>query len=115
LLQLNGYAKTETIMTAVALKSKLTLVLEKELESIDLYLSPYGMSRIEKIIDQGVERMGLDGVTDSIEKIYVAEKNLTHFLEYFCNYAKTLGSYPFLDDNAFDSALADCYPLWPFI
>ena len=102
-------------MPAVALKAKLTLVLEREIESIDLYLSPYGLSQIEKILDHGVERMGIDGVTESIEKIYVAEENLKRLLEYFCNYAKTLGTYPFLDDGAFDTALAECYPLWPYM
>jgi hypothetical protein len=102
-------------MTAVALKSKLTLVLESEIESIDLYLSPYGLSQIEKILDHGVERMGIDGVTESLEKMYVAEENLKRLLDHFCNYAKTLGTYPFLDNDAIDTALADCYPLWPYM
>jgi len=102
-------------MPAVALKSKLTLVFEREIESIDLYMSRYGLSRIEKIIDQGVERMGLDDVTESLEKIYVAEENLKRLLDFFCDHAKTLGTYPFIDDDAFDTALADCYPLWPYI
>jgi hypothetical protein len=102
-------------MTAVALKSKLTLILEREIETIDLYLSPYGISQIETIIDHGIERMGIDGVTDSLEKIYVAEENLKRLLDYFCNYAKSLGTYPFLDDSAFDTSLAECYPLWTYI
>jgi len=102
-------------MSAVALKSKLTLVLEREIESIDLFMSPYGLSQIEKIIDHGVERMGIDGVTESLEKIYASEENIVRLLDYFCNYAKTLGTYPFLDDSAFDTALAECYPLWPYI
>ena len=99
---------------SVALKSRLVLVLEREIESIDLYLSPYGMSRVDKLIDQAIERMTLDNVSERMDKIIVAEQNLKHLLEHFSSRAKTLGTYPFLDDNAFDTALADCHPLWPF-
>ena len=99
---------------SLALKSRFDYFMKLELGSIDLYLSPYCESRIEKIIDNGVERMGIDNVTERLDRIYVAEENLKRLLAYLCEYAKTVGTYPFLDDDAFDTALAECCPLWPF-
>lgn len=88
--------------------------METEMELIDLYLSSYCLSQIEKIIDHAIERMVIESVTERADKIIVAEENLKHLLEYFRDHAKSLGTYPFLDDNAFDTALAGCYPLWPY-
>ena len=79
-----------------------------------LHFSPYCEQRVEHMVSIGVERMTMDKVTEQQEKICLAEKNIKRLIEYLSDHAKVYGSFPYLEDLAFDMAMAECYPLWPF-
>jgi len=102
-------------MTASALFSRLEAILKSEMEDQGLQLSPYSEQRVRNIVNIGVERMSMDKVIEKKEKIYLAEENVKRLVEYLSDQAKVFGSFPHMEDLAFDMAIAECFPLWPFV
>jgi hypothetical protein len=101
-------------MTPFGLQSKLITNLKTELEDQQLHLSPYCEQRGEHMIRVGVELMSIANVTEVAAKINLADENIKRLVEYLSDHAKTYGSYPEMEDIMFDSAIAECYPLWPY-
>lgn len=99
---------------SVALRSRLLGIMKRHMSSLDFHPNSYCEYQIEKLVGHGVERMRINNAVDQIGKVIQAEQNLRKLVDYFCNYAKDVGTYPVLNDDAFDSALISCPPLWPF-
>ena len=99
---------------SVALKSRLLSIMKREMSSHDFRPTSYCEYQLEKIVGQGVERMRINNAVDQIGKVMQAEQNLRRLIDYFCNYSKDVGTYPTLDDDAFNSALITCPLLWPY-
>ncbi len=97
-----------------ALRSRFLSIMKREMSSRDFHPTSYSEYQFEKIVGQGVERMRTSNVVDNMGKVIQAEQNLRRLIDYFCNYSQEAGSYPTLDNEAFDSALRDCPPHWPF-
>lgn len=102
-------------MSPFALQSILTAIFETEMEDQELQLSPYSEQRVEHMVSIGVERMTMDNIIEKQEKVHLAEENIKRLIEYLSDQAKVYGSFPDLEDLAFDTAMAECYPLWPFV
>lgn len=101
-------------MTIFGLQSRLLAKLEMELECQALQLSPYCEQRVKRMINIGVERMVISKVAEMPDKINLAIKNIKCLVEYLSEHAKAYGSYPEIEEIAFDIAIAECYPLWPY-
>ena len=101
-------------MTGFGLTSRLSGILNQEIEGQALQLSSYSMHRMQHIVGMGVERMSLVHATEMQDKVNLAENNIKHLVEYLADKAKDYGSYPAIKDSVFDTAMSECYPLWPY-
>ena len=101
-------------MTSFYILSKLKFVARSEVDVQGLQLSSYSEQRIDRLIHIGIERMTINRVIEKQETINLAEGNIKRLIEYLAEQAVLLGSYPQMEDLAFDTAMTDCYPLWPY-
>jgi hypothetical protein len=97
-----------------AINSRLSSILETEIEDQKLHLSPYCEEQVERMISIGVQRMSIANVTGQSDKIFLAERNIKRLVEYLSNQAKSHGTYPEMEESTFDTAIAECFPLWPY-
>ena len=102
-------------MSSFALFSRLEAILKSEMEDQGPQLSPYSEQRVKNIISIGVERMTMAKVIEKQGKVHLAEENIKRLIEYLSDQAKAYGSFPKMEDFAFDMAIAECYLLWPFV
>lgn len=100
-------------MTAM-LQSRLLSIVQRELDSQNLLLSPYGSQQIEVLITQGVERMRNNKVDEHPGRLMNAEQNLKSLVKYLRKYATDVGSYPQLSNADFDDAMRNCPTYWPY-
>ena len=99
---------------SVALKSRLLRIMKAEMSFHDFHPASYCEYQIEKMVHHGVERMRIGNAVDQMGMVCLAEQNLRHLIDYFYNFSQDVGTYPTLDEMAFESALIDCPPLWPY-
>ena len=99
---------------SVALKARLLGIMKRHMSYLDFHPNTYCEYQFEKLVGQGVERMRINNAVDQVNKIIQAEQNVRHLINYFCDYSKQVGTFPVLNDDAFDSALISCPPLWPY-
>ena len=99
---------------SVMLQSRLLTIVQRELDSQNLLLSPYCTQQIEVLITQGVERMRNNRVADNPGRLLNAEQNLKALVKYLRNYATDVGTYPHLGNADFDDALRTCPTFWPY-
>jgi len=102
-------------MSSSALLSRLEAILESEMEHQELQLSPCSEQWMEDIVSIGVDRMAMDKVFEKQEMVHLAEENIKHLMEYLSDQAKTYRSFPYMEDLAFDMAMEECSPLWPYV
>jgi len=81
---------------------------------LGLGLTPSCCTLIERMINNGVERMVSQGATDREEQIQVAERNLAQYLQRLSEEAQERGTYPQIGAKAFDSVFNVECPVWPF-
>lgn len=86
----------------------------KKAAKLGLGLTPSCCTLIERMINNGVERMVLQGATDREEQIQVAERNLSHYLQKLSAEAQNQGTYPKIGAKAFDNVFNMECPIWPF-
>ena len=99
---------------SVALRSKLLNIMKLRLSSLDFQPSSYCEHRIEQMIQHGVETMVSNNADKRMDKVYLAERNLQHLIDYLCDFAKELGTYPTLEEDGIETALLEHHALWPF-
>lgn len=97
-----------------ALRSKLINIMKLRMSSLDFQPSSYCEHRLEQIIQHGIERMVTNNANKRMDKVYLAERNLQHLVDYLCDFAKDLGTYPGLEENEIEVALLERHPMWPF-
>lgn len=66
----------------------------KKASKLGLGLTPSCCTLIERMINNGVERMVSQGVIECEEQIQVAERNLAHYLQKLSEEAQSRGTYP---------------------
>lgn len=96
------------------LQSRLLLVMQRELDSQGLQLSPYCVQQIEQLVSRGLERMRNNKAADHPSHQMNAERNLKALVKYFCNYSKEVGTFPQLTISDFDTAVRTSPAYWPY-
>ena len=86
----------------------------KKASKLGLGLTPSCSTLIERMINNGVERMVSEGAIDREEQIQVSERNLSHFLQKLVAEAESRGTYPQVGAKAFDAVFNTEGPCWPF-
>lgn len=96
------------------LQRRLKSYYSKKASKLGLGLTPSCCTLIERMINNGVERMTSQGVTDREEQIQVAERNLTQYLHKLSAEAQHRGTFPQVGAKAFDHVFNMECPTWPF-
>ncbi len=99
---------------SAALKARLMNLLSREMSALQFQPSPYCEGQFKKMVSNGVTRMRINNAIDQPGYVLRAEKNLKALIKYFSEYARKVGSFPTLNNSAFDNALKDCPSLWPY-
>lgn len=86
----------------------------KKASKLGLGLTPSCCTLIERMINNGIERMVHQGATEREEQIQVAERNLSHYLQKLSEEAQSQGTYPKIGAHAFDNVFNMECPIWPF-
>lgn len=81
---------------------------------LGLGLTPSSRMLLERMIKNGVERMEKQGATEREEQIFFAEQNLSLYLKKLSDKAQAMGTFPLVDDEAFDKVLKEQCPIWPY-
>jgi hypothetical protein len=96
------------------LKPRLLSLMHRELRAQNLVLSPSCTQQIEKLVNNGAQRMRLNKA-EHARHIIQAEQSLKTLIQYLVDYANDTGSFPKLNDEGFRAALSRCPTLWPFL
>lgn len=96
------------------LQQRLKNSFSKKASKLGLGLTPACRTQMERMINNGVERMEKQGATEREEQIYYAEQNLSRYVNKLSDKAQTLGTFPMVDDKAFDKVLKEQCPMWPY-
>ena len=66
------------------------------------------------MIANGIERMRTQGVSEREEQIWFAEQNLSLCLTNLSTTAQAMGTFPRVEDKAFEKVLKELCPIWPY-
>lgn len=98
----------------VKLQRRLQKYCSRKISKLGLGVTPSCRTLIERMINNGIERMVGQGAIEREEQIVIAEQNLSQYLQKLAAEAKSRGTYPQVGAKAFDSVFnAEC-PIWPF-
>ncbi len=89
-------------------------IVQRELDSRNLQLSPYCTQQIEQLVSHGIQRMRVNSATSNAAYSLRAEQNLRSLVKYFCDYSRDMETFPKLSNSHFDAALIACPTLWPY-
>lgn len=96
------------------LQRRLKNFYSRKASKLGLGLTASCCTMIERMINNGIERMVSQGATDREEQIQVAERNLSHYLMKLSEEAQSRGTFPQVGAKAFDNVFNTECPLWPF-
>lgn len=86
----------------------------RKASKLGLGLTPSCCTLIERMINNGIERMVSQGAIDREEQILVAERNLSQYLQKLAEEAQNRGTWPQIGAKAFDKVFNMECPVWPF-
>lgn len=69
---------------------------------------------IDRMINNGIERMASQGAIEREEQVMIAEQNLFQYLQKLSAEAKSNGTYPQVGARVFDSVFNKECPIWPY-
>lgn len=96
------------------LSQRLKHCAKKKISKLGLGMTPSCHTLVERMINNGVERMGSQGVADREEQIVQAERNLSRYMDKLSEKAQSLESYPMVSAQVFDDVLREQCPIWPY-
>lgn len=96
------------------IRTRLTSILNQELQSQGLQLTPYCQQQFEQLLSNGVQRLSLVRPAPKPAHTMQAERNLKGLVKFFCDFAQDRGTFPRLENADFNAALSQCPPHWPF-
>jgi len=96
------------------LKPRLLIIMQRELDSEGLQLTPYCVQQIEQLVIHGVGRLQLNKADNHPSHVINAEHNLKALIQYLGNYSRNEGTFPNLDNAGFDAAMRNSPPFWPY-
>jgi len=86
----------------------------KTASKMGLGLTPSCCTLIERMINNGIDRMQSQGALDREEQIMVAERNLSRYLRKLSEEAQSQGTFPKVGAKTFDNVFNLECPVWPF-
>lgn len=96
------------------LQPKLLQIMQRELESSGLQLTPGSQQQLEQVVANGVSRMRRTHAIDHPGLLINAEQNLKSLVKYLAAYAREAGSFPKMTSQDFGTAMRTCPTLWPY-
>jgi hypothetical protein len=96
------------------IKARLLSIMRRELDAQNLQLTSECQQQIEQLLVNGVSRMRINKAIDHPGHILQAERNMKALIQYFCDYAREVDSYPNLNSADFSAAMIVCPSFWPF-
>ena len=87
---------------------------KKRIVRLGLGMTSSSHTLMERMIDNGIERMAGQGVSDREEQIWFAEQSLSRYLGKLCAKAQSTGAFPVVDEKLFERVLKEQCPLWPY-
>lgn len=96
------------------LRNRFNSVVIKMNEKAGTHLDPSCKGQVELLINQGIERMSISKLLDRADKQIQAEENLEKLVKHMDKHARSAGTFPSIDVQAFDRAKMEASPLWPF-
>jgi hypothetical protein len=96
------------------LQARLMVIMQRELDTSRLQLSPYCKKQIEQLVTRAVTRMHNNKVADNPGRLMNAERNLRALVKYLHDHSQATGSFPRLTDTDFDTAMRVCPTFWPY-
>lgn len=89
-------------------------VTKRRLTKLGVGLTPACQHLFDKMITVGVSRLEHQRALERQEQILRAEDNLMRCIHELQERAQILGTYPIVDEEAFNQMLKKMSPLWPF-
>ena len=96
------------------LQRKLSSILQRELETQHVQISPYGLQQLEGMMSRGIQRMRNSHAENNPGRVLNAEQSLKMLVRYLADHARNEGTFPMLSDSNFDHALRDSPTFWPY-
>lgn len=96
------------------LQQRLKSCYNKKVSKLGLGLTPACQTLIERMINNGIERMRTQGSMEREEQIWFAEQNLSLYLSKLADEAKSDGTFPAVDHLTVDKVFKEQCPIWPF-
>ena len=96
------------------IQRKLSSILQRELDSQMLQVSPYGLQQIEGLMSRAIQRMRNSKVDENPGRVLNAEQSLKMLVRYLADHARQQGTFPMLSDSNFDHALRESPTFWPY-
>lgn len=69
---------------------------------------------LQQMISTGVMRMEIQKALEREDKLHLAEENLLACVKMMVAQAQALGTFPTVDEGAFEAAQKKLCPLWPY-
>jgi hypothetical protein len=96
------------------LEQRLKNCYNKRASRLGLGLTPACRTLVERMINNGIARMEKQGASEREEQIHFAEQNLHRYLSKLSDTSQSLGTFPVVDDKAFDKVFKEQCPMWPY-
>lgn len=96
------------------LQQRLKNSYSKKVSKLGLGLTPACRTLMERMINNGIERMEKQGASEREEQVHFAEQNLARCVSRLSVEAQALGTFPLVDDKALDKVLKEQCPMWPY-
>lgn len=87
---------------------------KRRMTKLGLGLTPACQNLVDKMISVGVSRLEHQRALEREEQLIMSEANLNRCLSEMQNRALALGTYPIVDDEAFNQMYKKLSPMWPF-
>ena len=84
------------------------------LEKQGVGVTPSCEQMLQRLITTGVSRMEIQKALEREDKLRLTEEHLLSCIKMMAEQAQALGSFPVVDEAAFEAALKKLCPLWPF-
>ncbi len=96
------------------LQARLLSIMRRAVDSQSFQLSSECQQQLEQMVVNGLIRMRINKTIDHPGYILQAESNLKALVQYFCDYAREVETFPHMGSADFHAALIVCPTYWPF-
>ena len=87
---------------------------KRRVTKLGLGLSPGCLQLLEKMISVGVSRLEHQRALEREEQLMLSEQNLLKCVDVLLERSNVLGTFPIVNEEAFDQMQKKLSPMWPF-